>query len=299
MKSMVPLEEARVVIVGLARNCESVVASEIRRIDSAFAIFRNRSWIVVESDSNDRTVEEIESITDQIDLRLISKGRLSDRHPLRTDRLALCRNICLEEIESDPRLRGADFVAVADLDGINSSLTEESIRACWNVEVEWDACFANQESPYYDIWALRHEDWSPGDFLRGYEFRLAHGVRQQKAISDTYYGSMITLDPRTPPLEVESAFGGIGIYKKDFIEGCRYVGLDGDGREVCEHVEFHAGLRRKGAKLFIIPNFINGSWNEHSLEISPFRHFVRSLKSTVLAGLAVLRGLSRSFNRRG
>ena len=45
--------------------------------------------------------------------------------------------------------------------------------------------------------------------------------------------------------------------------------------------------------------FRERSWNVHGLQISPFRHFVRSLESTVLAGLAVLRGLSRSFNRRG
>ncbi len=44
MKATVPSEDAWVVIVGPAKGCESVVASKIRRIDSAFTMFRDRSW---------------------------------------------------------------------------------------------------------------------------------------------------------------------------------------------------------------------------------------------------------------
>ncbi|MCP4743699.1 MAG: hypothetical protein GY871_15960, partial [Actinomycetales bacterium] len=131
-------------IVGLARNCEDVIGSELRRIDSAFAQFKARNWIVVESDSDDGTADEIRSVASTMNLQLISHGRLRDRHPRRTHRLAVCRNTYLELIESDSEAGRCDFVVVVDLDGVNDALTQASIRACWDAEVDWDACFANQ-----------------------------------------------------------------------------------------------------------------------------------------------------------
>jgi len=288
MKDRIPIEEAKVTIVGLARNCQNVVGSELRRIDAAFAEFKGRNWIVVESDSDDGTADEIRSIGSKMDLQLISHGKLRDRHPRRTHRLAFCRNTYLEEIESDSASGRCDYVVVVDLDGVNNALTRMSIRACWDAEVDWDACFANQSGPYYDVWALRHSSWMPGDWYETYEFLLQHGLRQHKAMDTACYARMFTLDAETPPLEVESAFGGLGIYKRRLFDGGRYVGEGEAGREVCEHVALHEAMRREGARLFIIPSCINGTWNEHSDKTRPLPRFVRSFKACLIDGLAVL-----------
>lgn len=109
MRDRVPIEEAKVTIVGLARNCKEVIGSELRRIDSAFADFKGRHWIVVESDSDDGTADEIRSFASTMDLQLISHGRLRDRHPRRTHRLAVCRNTYLEMIESDSEAGRCEF----------------------------------------------------------------------------------------------------------------------------------------------------------------------------------------------
>ena len=288
MEDRIPIEEAKVTIVGLARNCQNVVGSELRRIDSAFAEFKGRNWIVVESDSDDGTADEIRSIGSKMDLQLISHGRLRDRYPYRTHRLAFCRNTYLEEIESDSASGRCDFVVVVDLDGVNNALTRTSIRACWDAEVDWDACFANQSGPYYDVYALRHSSWLPGDWYETYEFLLQHGLRQHKAIDTACYARMLTLDAEMPPIKVDSAFGGLGIYKRRLFDGCRYVGEGEAGREVCEHVALHEAMRREGARLFIIPSCINGTWNEHSDKNRPFPRFVRSFKTCLIDGLAVL-----------
>ena len=77
---------------------------------------------------------------------------------------------------------------------------------------------------------------------------------------------MITIPINACPIEVDSAFGGIGIYKIECSQIAKYSGLNKDGIQFCEHVYFHSSLKRKGKKLFILPGFINGSWNEHNKE---------------------------------
>ena len=136
----------------------------IRRIDSAFAEFKARDWILVESDGADGTADEIRSVAATMDLQLISHGRLRDRHPRRTHRLAVRRNTYLEVIEADAEAGRCDFVGVVDLDGVSDALSQASIHACWDAEVDWDACFANQSGPHDDMRASRHSAWSPGDW---------------------------------------------------------------------------------------------------------------------------------------
>jgi hypothetical protein len=63
----------------------------------------------------------------------------------------------------------------------------------------------------------------------------------------------------TPLIEVNSCFGGTGIYVfKDTI-GCKYSSHKVKyNHECCEHVPFHEDMKKLyGAKLFINPEMIN------------------------------------------
>ena len=51
-------------------------------------------------------------------------------------------------------------------------------------------------------------------------------------------------------IEVDSAFGGLGIYKKEAFISATYIGSE-DGKDICEHVPFHRSLKKKGYRLFI------------------------------------------------
>jgi glycosyltransferase involved in cell wall biosynthesis len=272
------ITNSKLVIVGLARDCEETIETSIRAIESAFEEFQDASWIIVESDSTDSTVETLISLQESIDLRVITLGRLRDSLPKRTQRIAACRNEYVKAITQDPKYEDRDFVVVADLDGVNTSLTKDAVHACWNSEACWDACFANQSTSYYDVWALRHDLWSPNDCWRASEFLQAHGATQRKAEKATVLARMIKIDPSRDPFEVDSAFGGLGIYRKDLFDGCEYLGLDKDENEFCEHVWIHAMMKKKGASLFIIPAFINGGWNEHSERNSAPHRFKKSLR---------------------
>jgi hypothetical protein len=165
-------------------------------------------------------------------------------------------------------------VVVVDLDGVNSQITQDSVESCWKSDVSWDACFANQSGPYYDIWALRHDQWCPNDCWEQYNFLINHGVGQEKALSSSVYAKMISISKDAIPISVRSAFGGLGIYKKRLFESCSYAGINDSDNELCEHVSIHKQMIDNGAKLFIIPSLINGGYNEHS-EQTKFQNMIK------------------------
>jgi hypothetical protein len=212
-------------------------------------------------------------------------GTLSGTIPHRTARIAHCRNVYLDELNANPLYSEIDYVVVADLDGANSLVTEEGFASCWR-RSDWDVCTANQRGPYYDIWALRHCLWCPNDWEHEYKFLMTHNVRSEAARWAACYSRMITIDPMEEWIEVDSAFGGLAIYRRQVLCGVRYVGLDESGGEVCEHVTLHNQLRLNGCRIFINPQLINTALTEHSrgMRLVPrlrryfhgFRHQVRT-----------------------
>jgi len=95
---------------------------------------------------------------------------------------------------------------------------------------------------------------------------------------------VFSLEPNSPPLEVDSAFGGLGIYKMSSVRrnSARYSGHKMKvlparkgptevGLQVCEHVSFNQGFRRNGEALFILPFLINWESGERWFPPSGFR----------------------------
>ena len=66
-------------------------------------IFAKRiEYFFVESDSDDQTLKSLEKILNQkSNFQFESFGRLRTDLPLRTERLAICRNRCLEYLRSN------------------------------------------------------------------------------------------------------------------------------------------------------------------------------------------------------
>ena len=166
-------------------------------------------------------------------------------------------------MRSDVRLRDCSYVAVGDLDGVNSRLNRKSVLSCW-IRDDWDACTANQLGPYYDIYALRHTEWSPDDCWRYEAQLLKKGMNPISAREKAVYSRQRKIPASSPWINVDSAFGGLAIYKRESLENATYSGLDLNGEEICEHVTLHAAMKADGRKLYINPRLINDEWNEHS-----------------------------------
>ena len=68
---------------------------------------------------------------------------------------------------------------------------------------------------------------------------------------------MIKISRKTPPLKVDSAFGGLAIYQTKFLKNCKYEGQNALGEQMCEHVPFHKSFRKNGGSIYINPALIN------------------------------------------
>ncbi len=254
-------------IVGVARDCEKVLSREVNKINSAFSEAKSVEWLIIESDSNDKTVEALVSLKQKFSLNYVALGKLSKKYPRRTERIAFCRNKYLKKIRANRKYDYIDFVVVADLDGVNSQLTSESVKSCWDLKVNWDACFANQSAPYYDIWALRHDLWSPNDCFQQESFFRQFDADEFKNRFQSVFSRMIQIPRGNDPIKVDSAFGGLGIYKKKLLSNSKYIGINKSNAEVCEHVQFHIDYMAN-ANLYIVPSLINSGWNKHSYKRS-------------------------------
>jgi hypothetical protein len=258
------LDQRKIVVVGVARNCEHTIRGDVDALFGALSSCQVLSWLVIESDSSDKTVEALASLTRTVPgFRFISMGMLTGKIPDRTQRIAYCRNVYLDRLSSDPLYSGIDHVVVADFDGVNNLLTKSAIESCW-ARSEWDVCTANQRGPYYDIWALRHPLWSPNDCWEQYRFLVEHRTPREIALWAAVYAKMVIIDERGDWIEVDSAFGGLAVYRRRFFSEIQYAGSYGSGTSVCEHVPLHLALKRQGARIFINPRLINTSHTEHS-----------------------------------
>jgi hypothetical protein len=253
-----------IAIVGLARNCARSLRHDLAQLSQACAGAAKVHLLVIESDSTDGTPALLESLAREMaGLRFIGLGSLRERHPLRTDRIAQCRNAYLDALASDPRYAAVSHVLVADLDRVCKDIDARAVESCWHLELPWDMCSANQGDHYYDIWALRHPQWCPGDAWAEFA-QLKPLLGEREATNVSLFSRMVHIDRCAAPIEVDSAFGGLAIYRRDaLLCGARYLGLDPQGREVCEHVQFHAQLRGKGFRLFINPALINANSTRH------------------------------------
>lgn len=265
-----------ILIVGLARDVETVLTREILAVNEAFSEVGKVYWYVVESDSSDNTVGSLNTLSTILSrFEFVSLGKLKERLVKRTERLAFCRNVYLSKFRELGGPGAFKYLAVVDLDGVCGSLTSEAVKSCFGGrEQYWDVCCANQSGPYYDIWALRHPLWSPNDCWQQARFLERFGFSAQRARQMSVGNRMITISPKADWIQVISAFGGCAIYKSHTLTDLKYSGLDETGDEICEHVEFNRQIVRNGGRIYINPRFINSGWNDHSA--------VKSLKSFAL-----------------
>jgi len=258
------IEDTNFLVVGVVRNCEKKIEADVERIALALEKAKKLYWFIVESDSDDRTLSVLKRIKcNTSNFNFESLGGLSSKKPLRTDRIAHCRNRYLAEVRENKSYRDIDLVVVADFDGLNTHINLNAIKSCWERH-NWDMCAANQDGPYYDIFALRHFLWSPNNCFE--QLNFFNSFRQNYIVNRyiSVYSKMIRIPQEADWIEVDSAFGGFAVYNKSILDFGEYIGISDSGLEQCEHVPFHKRLKENGARLYINPRLINAKRTEHT-----------------------------------
>jgi hypothetical protein len=256
--------ELNIAVVGIVKDVESTIYLDYSRIKQSLSKFKTCKWFLVESNSTDASLKILSNISlEDPDFHFATMMNAEETDQPRTIAMAKARNRYLQEIRENEEFSDVDFVVIADFNGLNNLLSSDSVESCFKRD-DWDACFANQTKRYYDIWALRHPLWSPNDCWSQHAFFRDFSKIPEASLYSSVQSRMIHIPPNANWIEVDSAFGGFGIYRKTTLADGSYSGLTEDGMAICEHVPLNLFLRKKGFKLFVNPSLINSDSTDHS-----------------------------------
>jgi hypothetical protein len=268
------MPDLKVVFAACMRDCAIWLPSVLRNIEQLSSLFDEAAYIFIENDSKDASKQiTADWCNKRSNAHLISLDGLSSRQPVRTIRLADARREYIAALKT--HFSDYSYLIVIDCDEVNSSPidTQSVSRAVSFLEskISCAGVFSNQIGPYYDLWALRHRERCPRDVWEEVlDCATSLQLSDEEAFNRIFSRRVFSLPLNAEPLEVDSAFGGLGIYKissvlrnrRDFIgfkkkqifTGSTYIEI---GWQVCEHVSFNGGFREQDERLFILPYLVN------------------------------------------
>ena len=223
----------RLLILGPARNCKNYINTSLHQLASLGRQFKEYRIIVYENDSVDGTFEELVRFgSKNKNFALLTANNVNGK---RTQRIAHARNALLRAM---PHFQKNDLVLMADLDQVNLEI-EGFEHAMKFIQQNSSVCvFPNQKTHYYDIFALSTFE-----------------VDNCNVFNCKFFHWLYHLPVTKTPVQIKSAFGGLGLYPRWLIQNKVYNGDHG-----CEHIFFNLSLN---ADLFIVPNWINSGYDEN------------------------------------
>ena len=118
-------------------------------------------------------------------IKIIKLGNLKsqiENGELRTARIAFARNKYLEYLNESEEYQTYDYLMIFDSDGISNLISFNQIVEAININEDWSAQFPNQLIFYYDIYALRSENWVEENYKITREKYLSNGFSPKQAI---------------------------------------------------------------------------------------------------------------------
>jgi hypothetical protein len=210
----------RVLICGICRNIEPAVANTIFSAEALGKEFSDYRVIIYENNSTDLTPKLLSDWAQKNSKVILKSEKVSNtvlkndsfmKLKTRTEVLARARNIVLD-IAMNREFDGYKYIVWADLDFLEPWDVEHILETIQSPKEEWDAVFAYGG---YDLFALRSDKWPIGFELLGDSYwKKCEEIRKE-----------FILAPDGAWEKVYSAFGGLGIYKRDSLKGCRYSGV--------------------------------------------------------------------------
>lgn len=243
-----------VVVVSIARNAKPYLANTCLLVDELRQGFKSLRWFVYENDSSDGTGEFLDMFASGREWVTVERETLGvpDERGFqksRTERLAGCRNRCLEWVRQNAV--STAWVIVLDVDPQQGF----SVDGVFN-SIGWLCHKQTQPSvtkpggmASYSLYAVKDEDGGPVPRIAHYDAWAArpNWWRDRKDEIGMAWFSMLLYPVGAPPVPFNSAFGGLCVYAtKAFLSG-GYSGED------CEHVPHHRRMRDAGYQLYLNP----------------------------------------------
>jgi glycosyltransferase involved in cell wall biosynthesis len=248
---------AKVLICGIGRNIKKAVPNTIKSAESLGKQFADYRVIIYENNSKDETKKLLSDWAKKNPKVIFLSENIPSLDNLsRTVRLARARNIVLEKALA-PKYDDYEYIVWADLDFRKPWDIKELVHIVLHPDQEWDAVFGYGA---YDLFAFRSPEAPIGFELIGNAYwEQLDEIRKH-----------FDLKPTDPWKKVYSAFGGIAIYKREALRGCRYSGTVTEemkrvlspaipgvkewNHTTCEHIPLHASMIVRGYdRLFVDP----------------------------------------------
>ena len=117
-----------ILIVGTVCNCQKTLNDSIKCLDTAFKFASKIEYLIIESDSQDKTIDCLNLIQNRKqNFSFKSLGKLRHLIPERTKRIAFCRNEYLKYLRSE-KYSEVQYLVVADFDGVITEINESILR---------------------------------------------------------------------------------------------------------------------------------------------------------------------------
>lgn len=229
----------KVVICGISRD--NAKELPLTLIEQTGKMFNDYRVIIFENDSTDGTKKILQNWSEgNSRVKILSKDYHNRKRPS-IQFLAECRNHYIQELEQ-PEYKTFDLMMAVDMDmkyGWDFNGLKDSFSKIGN----WDGVGSNgiftSDGKMWDMFAFRNDEF------------------HQKPNTPNYFRDIVPKGQKhycvgSSLIPVESCFGGLAIYKRKYLNNCRYSSLDGD----CEHINFHEQFRKNGGRMFMNPSQI-------------------------------------------
>jgi hypothetical protein len=250
-------KDTSAVFVAIARNSMPALINTLPLLSMARMPFRESKVFVFENDSTDGTdavLDEYARIEAGVTVEHATLGSIDSRgfEPERTERLAACRNKCRDWVREHAADTAWTIVLDTDPargfspDGIFNSIGWLADKmASTNVpEPAGMASYSLYRTAdgiaQYDAWAARPNWWRD----------------RREEIGFAWFSGFLP-PVGSPPVAMNSAFGGLCVYRTEAFLAGGYSGED------CEHVGHHRRMRQAGYQMWLNPGcrYI-AVWNE-------------------------------------
>lgn len=235
------LAQQKVIICGISRDNVNDFWTMRRHIEHLGTQCKDYRVIIIENDSKDGTKDLLKHCAKHNSkVTILSKDFHNKKRPS-IQFLADVRNLYLDEI-NQPKYDDFNLLIVTDMD-MSYGFDIRGIYHSFAAWESWDAIasngISNQKGEMYDAFAFRNAEfpWAHYDKSGIYWPDIIPQIQRVYAVNSPFVG-------------VDSAFGGLGIYKRNKLKECRYHSIKGD----CEHIEFHKCLKQNGGKMYMNPS---------------------------------------------
>jgi hypothetical protein len=224
--------------------------------------------LIVDSDSTDGTKEYLEELSKNLKfLDVLHKDNM-ELIPSRIERIKICRNICLDYIDSNITSKKIIYIP-CDMDiSLFSEITYEKLNNLIKYVIQNKnntGIFPVSIPFYYDIFALRAKGW-----LNINSQLVVSKLKRVFKIGSFFWNYLFIFRYQLSPIKIRkkninitSAFGGIGIYDVTGLnlKTLRYDVNERNTEWFSEHLYFNSHFKN----LEILPDWIIKAPSEHIL----------------------------------